>query len=658
MNSSILPVVKCKEHIVNAIIENDILIVVGETGSGKTTQIPLYVQNVMSDINPLGTNLCCCTQPRRIAALSAAELVARDQNSQIGQKIGYRVRFDNCTSENTIICYMTDGILVNEIINDKTLSQYSSVILDEVHEGSIHNDLLMTLLLNICTSRNNDAFRKFKLIIMSATLNVCKFSQYFNDCKIVCITGRHFPINIYYSQIPQPSYLHSAIVTVINIHLNDKSQDLGSILIFLTGEEEIEAAANQLRKLNTLISKQHSSFPQLKICLLYANLPREIQKETISAPNSNFRKIILSTNIAETSVTIPGVKYIIDSGKVKRMKCDPLTGIESLTICQISKEQANQRAGRAGREQSGVCYRLYTEKDWNMMDNYSDRALSYSDLTLLVLEMIAVGIKNVYSFKFFQDPNPLLIKRGLYNLLLLECISKLYNRSGSDYELNSIGRKIVLFPLNPFYSKLIINSIDYSCINEMLIMVSIMSLEEFLYIPFKSREKAFKMLNNFNRQGGDHILYLDIAIGWISSNYDRDWGKRYFLNWKNSVMFSNIHRQISSIFSKNFKSALSCCNDIEDIQKCLLSVLYINLCEYTDRGQYFSFFYKKKFYIHPSSSYFLESPKYIIFTKLIYTNKPYMKIITPVKKEWIESFILKIKEYHVKNIFSLDNDYH
>ena len=655
MNSGNLPITAVKEEICKEIASNDILIIVGETGCGKTTQIPQYLSLVLSKDNKPLPNICCI-QPRRIAALKAAEQVAKELKCTVGLKVGFHVRFEKEISGETRIRFMTDGILFRELILDNLLKQYSAIILDEAHEGTLYYDLLMSFLKS-AISKRNEINRPLKLIIMSATINVVKFCRFFDNCKVIYIRGREHNVDILYSENPQPSYIHSSILTVIKIHKEDKitSSGIGSILVFLTGEEEIETAAKQLNNVRKLLAKEYPLAPQLNIRVLYANLPRSMQTESLTLPNPKMRNIILSTNIAETSLTIPGVKYVVDSGRVKRKVCDPTTGLESLRVCRISRQQANQRAGRAGRDQPGICYRVYTEADWNEMEESSDREICNSDLTGIILEMIAIGIDDIENFHYFEAPDSTAIQRGLNNLLSLECVAKLDREDNKcSYKLNDLGMEMVQFPLDPFLSKLIIQSIDYECSEEILIIVSFLSLEDPIHIPLEKRSETSRIFESFNWLAGDHILYLNLMKGWMETNFDKSWGKVHFLHWKNADLFRNIFDQFTQIFGTRLKYKIKSTSNPEGIQKCLLSVLFRNLCEHKGNGKYLSLSYGRIFYIHPTSCCFLRNPEFLIFSNLVTTTKPYMKLVTPVKKEWIECYTERIEKYKTRSIFTMD----
>ena len=387
--------------------------------------------------------------------------------------------------------------------------------------GSMYNDVLMALLKDAVAHRSTSTV-PLKLIIMSATISVLKFSSYFDNCKIIYVKGRRYNIDIFYSEIPQSSYIRSSITTAIIIHKEDTEctcLGFGTILIFLTGEEEIETAAKQLRYVGSLFSKEYPLHPLIKVYVLYSNLPKEQQNLCFSKSNKQERRIILATNIAETSLTIPGVKHVIDCGKVKRRQFDHTTGLESLKVVNISKEQAVQRAGRAGRDQHGKCYRLYTSDIWDEMNMYSRREITCCDLTGLILEMIAIGVSDIEGFSFFESPDVRLMRMYLDKLLSLQCVKKMeVLHDHFIYTLNDIGLKMVQFPCNPYSSKLILQSIEYSCSTEILLIVSFLSLYDVIFIPIEKQPHLVELFNSFEGVAGDHILYINILKGWVNSD--------------------------------------------------------------------------------------------------------------------------------------------
>ena len=342
-----LPIYQYKDDLIAALEQFQTLIIVGETGSGKTTQIPQYLVEAGYSKNKLKIG---CTQPRRVAAMSVAARVAEEMNVALGQQVGYSIRFEDCTSENTIVKYMTDGMLLREFLNEPDLAAYSCIIIDEAHERTLHTDILFGLVKDIARFRPD-----LKLLISSATMDAERFSEYFDDAPIFNIPGRKFPVDIYHTEQPEANYLDAAINQIMTIHV---TEDKGDILLFLTGQEEIETVNERLLE---ICQSFGSKIKELIICPIYANLPSDLQARIFEPTPPNARKVVLSTNIAETSITIDGIVYVIDPGLCKQNNYNPKSGMESLVVVPISRASAKQRAGRAGRVGPGKCFRLFTE---------------------------------------------------------------------------------------------------------------------------------------------------------------------------------------------------------------------------------------------------------------------------------------------------------
>ncbi len=384
-----LPVFPYREEFLAAVKDHQILVLVGETGSGKTTQIPQYLHEIgYSELGKIG-----CTQPRRVAAMSVAARVSQEMNVKLGKEVGYSIRFENCTSEATKIQYMTDGMLLREILTEPDLSSYSCMIIDEAHERTLHSDILFGLVKDIVRFRND-----LKLIISSATMDAEKFSKYFDDASIFMIPGRMFPVDIFYTKSPEADYVDAAVVTVLQIHV---SQPLGGdILVFLTGQEEIETAAEILTQRTRNLG---SRINELMICPVYANLPSEQQAKIFEKTPKRARKVVLATNIAETSLTIDGICYVIDTGFNKQKSFNARSGMESLVVTPVSQAASNQRAGRAGRTQPGKCFRLFTA--WSFQHELEPNTVPEilrTNLGNVVLMLKSLGINDLIHFDFMD----------------------------------------------------------------------------------------------------------------------------------------------------------------------------------------------------------------------------------------------------------------
>ena len=388
-----LPIFQLKSQIMRMIQDNRILVVIGETGSGKTTQITQYL--VEADYAKYGK--IGCTQPRRVAAMSVAKRVSEEFGCKLGEYVGYSIRFEDCCSEDTIIKYMTDGMLLREALIDKNLTQYSVIMLDEAHERTIHTDILFGLLKEAMRNRND-----LKLIVTSATLDSDKFSKFFNNCPVFRIPGRTFDVEVFYSKEPEYDYMEAALITVMQIHLTEPKG--GDILVFLTGQEEIETACQILQARMDALGK---GTPPLLILPVYSALPSEMQSKIFEPAPYGTRKCIIATNIAEASLTIDGIYYVVDPGFAKIKAYNPKIGMDSLMIAPISQSSAMQRAGRAGRTGPGKCYRLYTYDSFmNEMLKATIPEIQRTNLANTVLLLKALGINDLINFEF-MDPPPL-----------------------------------------------------------------------------------------------------------------------------------------------------------------------------------------------------------------------------------------------------------
>nr|XP_010926652.1 probable pre-mRNA-splicing factor ATP-dependent RNA helicase DEAH5 isoform X2 [Elaeis guineensis] len=464
-----LPIYKLKKELIQAVHDNQVLVVIGETGSGKTTQVTQY----LAEAGYTTRGKIGCTQPRRVAAMSVAKRVAEEFGCRLGEEVGYAIRFEDCTSPETVIKYMTDGMLLREILVDENLSQYSVIMLDEAHERTIHTDVLFGLLKQLVKRRPD-----LRLIVTSATLDAEKFSGYFFNCNIFTIPGRTFPVEILYTKQPETDYLDAALITVLQIHLTEPE---GDILVFLTGQEEIDHACQCLYERMKGLGK---NVPELIILPVYSALPSEMQSRIFEPAPPGKRKVVVATNIAEASLTIDGIYYVVDPGFAKQNVYNPKQGIDSLVITPISQASAKQRAGRAGRTGPGKCYRLYTESAYrNEMSPTTIPEIQRINLGLTTLTMKAMGINDLLSFDFMDPPSP---------QALISAMEQLYSLGALDEEglLTKLGRKMAEFPLEPPLSKMLLASVDLGCSDEILTIIAMIQTGNIFYRPREKQAQA------------------------------------------------------------------------------------------------------------------------------------------------------------------------
>ncbi|KAH7984342.1 hypothetical protein HPB52_019567 [Rhipicephalus sanguineus] len=471
--------------------KHKVLIIEGETGSGKTTQIPqyLYEAGYTADKMKIG-----CTQPRRVAAMSVSARVSEEMGVKLGNEVGYSIRFEDCTSERTVLKYMTDGMLLREFLSEPDLASYSVIIVDEAHERTLHTDILFGLVKDIARFRPD-----LKLLISSATLDAEKFSEFFDDAPIFKIPGRRFPVDIYYTKAPEADYLDACVVTVLQIHI---TQPLGDILVFLTGQEEIEACQEMLMERTR---KLGSKIRELVILPIYANLPTEMQAKIFEPTPTGARKVVLATNIAETSLTIDGIIYVIDPGFCKQNSYNARTGMDSLVVTPISKASARQRSGRAGRVAAGKCFRLYTA--WAYEHELEDNTvpeIQRVNLGNVVLMLKSLGINDLLHFDFLDPPAHETLVLALEQLYALGALNHLG-------ELTKLGRRMAEFPVDPMMAKMLIASEKYRCSEEVLTISAMLSVNSSVF--YRPKDKALHAdtaRKNFFSPAGDHLTLMNV----------------------------------------------------------------------------------------------------------------------------------------------------
>jgi pre-mRNA-splicing factor ATP-dependent RNA helicase DHX16 len=616
-----LPVYPYREEFLAAVKDHQVMVLVGETGSGKTTQIPQYLHEVgYSELGKIG-----CTQPRRVAAMSVASRVATEMNVRVGQEVGYSIRFENCTSPKTIIQYMTDGMLLREILTEPDLASYSCLVIDEAHERTLHTDILFGLVKDIVRFRSD-----LRLIISSATLDAEKFSKYFDDASIFMIPGRMFPVDIYYTKSPEADYVDAAVMTVLQIHVTQPLN--GDALVFLTGQEEIETAAELLTQRTRNLG---SRIKELIICPIYANLPSEQQAKIFDPTPKGARKVVLATNIAETSLTINGICYVIDAGFAKQNSYNAKSGMESLIVTPISQAAANQRAGRAGRTQPGKCFRLYTAWSFqNELDPNTTPEILRTNMGNVVLMLKSLGINDLINFDFMDRPPADALIRALEQLYALGAL----NDKG---ELTKLGRRMAEFPLEPMLSKSVIASEQYKCTSEVLSAVSMLSLGASVF--FRPKEKAVHAdtarLNFARGGGGDHIALMRCYSEWASTDYNTQWCFENYVQVKSMKKARDIREQLESLCDRvEIDHTVACSEeDTAPVLKAITAGFFYNIAKLSRSGEYQTIKQPKTVYIHPSSVLAKEEdpPAWVVFFQLAFTTKEFMRQVAPIEPSWL-----------------------
>ncbi|CEG75129.1 Putative P-loop containing nucleoside triphosphate hydrolase [Rhizopus microsporus] len=629
-----LPIYQYRDELIQAINDYQVLIIVGETGSGKTTQLPQYLYEAGYTKNGMKIG---CTQPRRVAAMSVAARVAEEMGVHLGQEVGYSIRFEDCTSERTVVKYMTDGMLLREFMTEPDLASYSCMIIDEAHERTLSTDILFGLIKDIARFRPD-----LKLLISSATMNAQKFSEFFDDAPIFNIPGRPYPVEIYYTKAPEANYLRAAITQVLTIHV---TQGRGDILVFLTGQDEIEAAHEGLTQACKALG---SKISELIVCPIYANLPSEMQARIFEPTPEGARKVILATNIAETSITVEGVAYVIDPGFNKQKSFNPRTGMEALTVVPCSRASATQRAGRAGRTGPGKCFRLFTQwAFYNEMEENTVPEIQRVNLSNVVLLLKSLGINDLVNFDFLDPPVEDTMIRSLSQLYALGALN-------DRAELTKLGRRMAEFPIDPCMSKAIVASEKYECTDEVVSICAMLSEQSsLLYRPKDKKILADTAHQNLVKPGGDHLTLLNIWNQWVETDYSVQWCYENFIQVKTMERVRNVRDQLVQLLDRVEVKLVSNPNpnDPTPIQKAITSGFFFNAARLNKSGDsYRTVKQNQTVHIHPSSSMLQKKPKWIIYFELVLTSKEYMRQVMEIEPNWL----LEVAPHYYKES-DLDN---
>ncbi len=693
----LLPIYKHKNEIVNLIKNSNIniIIIMGETGCGKTTQVP----KIIYENCPLENKMICITQPRRIAAISISQRVAEEMNTKLGDLVGYSVRFKEKMSNKTKIKFVTDGMLVRECILDKQLSKYKYIILDEIHERSIHTDILMMICKDLIINKKR---KDLKIIIMSATLNPKKYMDYFNTNTLIKIEGRRYPVKVYniseeennnnknnlinknikendyYDLISK--YIDRCLNCILQIILSDEEEKKhGDILVFLPGQEDIEDLQELLlNKKEEIINEFPEKKIEFKILPLFGSLPSN-QQMKIFRPlknkfGKNIRKIILSTNIAETSLTIKNIKFVIDSGFFKMRKFYPKLNIDTLKITPISKNSALQRSGRTGRESSGNCYRLYTQKEYNNFTENTEPEIQRINLRNISLQLFSIGYNDFNNIDFIDKP-----PKENFNNAYEELISLGAIENDENHKITEFGKKMSILPMDPIYSIILINALnnEYNEVFEDIVsIISILQSDNIFYNQNSKKEIIEKKREKYIDSCSDHLTLRNIFKEYKNTNNKEQFCKENYLNDKALSKSMEIFKQLIGYLKKikineykndekmeindkitqidNYLDSLK--NEGIDnnenknklILKCLLTGYFNNIAKYTNDNFFNTIKGNQLCKIHPTSV-LIKKPKlgkqygYLIFNEIIITSKKYIKCCTLINYEQVEKYITKSK---------------
>jgi len=653
-----LPIYPYRKEIVDTIFNSSsrAVVIVGATGSGKSTQIPQYLLDVSalrSGKPIIGRNQCVAiTQPRRVAATTVAKRVAEERMVKLGGEVGYAVRFEDMSEPRTRIRFVTDGLLLREAMVSRNLKRYHVIVLDEAHERSLHTDILLGFLRGLLRRRED-----LRVVIMSATLNAKLFSDFFDSAPVLRVEGRQHPVRMMYACEPQPDYVDAVITAVLQIHI-DEGRKNGDILAFLTGQEEIDSVAAVLRKriADALRDIPIAQRPlQLLVCPIYAAMPSSQQMRVFAPTPPQHRKVVLATNIAESSVTIPGIRFVIDTGFSKQRAYRAKTGIECLHVAPISQEQAWQRSGRAGREGPGTCYRLYTESGFEThLRPVALPEIQRCNLCTVVLQLKATGIDDVAAFDFIEPPRPAALLRALRQLLVLGALRE------EDGQLTSLGKQMAALPLAPEYAKLLIESRrpQFRCTSAALTLVAMLSVDSVLFFPKENREEAAAAHQRFAVHDSDHETLLNVFAAYNESRGSSDWCRKNFVNGRSLRLAVRIRAQLDEILrSENAKASTVRCQEEEEVvdttgeetlrirlRQCLAASCFLGSARiqpkvtHGARRTYKSLTTSQTVSIHPSSVLFRKTPACVIYNELVLTARQYMRCVTSIPPEWLVEF--------------------
>lgn len=616
-----LPVYRSRKEILSALDKSQVIIVESPTGSGKTTQIPL----ILNEAGYADSGIIGITQPRRIAAVSVSEFIKK-QIGDTASFCGYTMRFHDTTDSTTRIKIMTDGIILQEVKADALLSRYSVIMVDEAHERSLNIDFILGLLKEIIQRRSD-----LKVIISSATINTSVFSRFFDNAPIISISGRPFPVDVEYIPMRLDRDHEDAFYDKIASLVGDahKREDGGDVLVFLPGEAEIKMCIERFYSTDIIDKDDYEIYP------LYGRLSKEEQDRVFIPTSPGKTKVVVSTNVAETSLTIDGIRTVIDSGWAKTNFYNQRNFTSSLIPTLVSRSSADQRKGRAGRTQSGLCYRLYSEEDYNRRREFNEEEILHSDLAEVVLRMCELGIYNPTSFPFITEPKKEALLSAIETLEYIGAIR-------SDLHLTAVGEMMIKFPLLPRLARVIVEAVmNYPDVLESVITaVAFLSTKTPFVLPqgreYTAREIHHAMVDNEN---GDFAAYLTMYRSYTSLKDEKSREKfctSHFLDKQTMDEIVHIKAQLEDIVSDMGVPITSSRFSMKEYLICLASGLRQYICIRTGGYSYHSVT-ASEIYIHPGSSWFVTRPDFILAGEIVQTKKMYARSVSPLKSEWIKS---------------------
>ncbi|KAM8853426.1 putative ATP-dependent RNA helicase DHX40 [Synchiropus picturatus] len=661
-----LPISQHKSSLVQAVRDNTFLLVTGETGSGKTTQLPQYLHRAgFCKDGKIGI-----TQPRRVAAITVAQRVAQEMDFTLGREVGYQVRFDDCTTQDTAVKYMTDGCLLREVLADPSLSQYSVIILDEVHERSLNTDILLGLMKKVFCGAGRAARGRsspLKVVVMSATLESEKLSAFLGDCSVFAIPGRTFPVTCSFGSALGPKDLESTgyVKEVVSVALDVHTSEVaGDILVFLTGQSEIERACDLLyekaEKIDYRYDVHDETVEGLLILPLYGSMPTEQQRQIFQPPPPGIRKCVVATNIAATSLTINGIKYIIDSGFVKQLNHNSRVGMDILEVVPISRSEAQQRAGRAGRTSAGKCFRIYNKEFWEeCMPEYTIPEIQRTSLTSVILTLKCLGVHDVIRFPYLDCPE---------ERFILEALKQLYQFDAIDRRgrVTSLGELMVEFPLQPGLTRTLLKAAALGCEDLLLPVAAMLSVENIFIRPgHPDRQKEADEIHRAlaAKTGGTNDFATLLSVYQLCKSSERPsvWCRDNWIHWRALKSAFSVETQLREILlrlqqKKDFPVETFDGNKSELFRRCLCTGYFTNVAR-RSVGKVFCTMdgHGSMIHIHPSSTLFDQEIdlNWIIFHDVLVTSRVYVRTVCPIRYEWVKDLLPKLHEVDVYELSSV-----
>ena len=629
----VLPIAQKSDLIKKAILENQVTILCGETGSGKTTQLPKICLDIGLGIRgKIGH-----TQPRRLAARAVSQRIAEELDTELGNEVGFKVRFSDKSNDRSYIKLMTDGILLAECNHDPFLNQYDTIIIDEAHERSLNIDFLLGYLSRLIKKRKD-----LKIIITSATIDPERFAKHFNDAPIINVSGRTYPVEVRYrpyqsAEEESNKTLQDGIIEAVN---ELSSIDRGDILVFLSGERDIRETADALST-----EKHNRHLDNTEILPLLARLSNAEQNRIFHP--SNKRRIVLATNVAETSLTVPGIKYVIDSGVARISRYSWRSKIQRLPIEKISQASANQRKGRCGRVSAGICIRLYDEDDFDLRDEFTEPEIKRTNLASVILQMENMRLGHIDDFPFVEPPEDRLINDGYKLLFELGAIDK-------QHKLTKIGKHISHFPIDPKLARILLQAKNENALREVLIIVSALATQDPRERPLDKQQAADEKHVAFKDKVSDFIFYINLWDAYhaekkeLSTNQLRKWCRKNFISWMRMREWIDTFNQIKKMLSGLKLTLNTSSASYEQIHRSLLIGLLANI-GVKDEGKEYIGARNKKFNVFPGSVLFRSTPRWIVAAEIVETTKIYARTNAKIDVAWIEEKAKHLLKYHYNN---------